>query len=101
MADCLFNMLIRKFVNKNDVFEAIRWDGTEELANSFIGEDYGIDWRYVSKEKRSIRVAQHPRGVGCSVGSYLCKYKNGKFFSVSETYFNKMMAQVNNKIDEL
>ena len=27
--------------------EAVQWDGTTNLANSFLGENYGVDWEWM------------------------------------------------------
>ena len=34
----------------------LKWNGDADLANQNYGENYGIDWRYVSKESSSIIV---------------------------------------------
>ena len=37
-----------KFRKKPVIVEAVKWDGDADLANSFLGERYGIDWKYAA-----------------------------------------------------
>jgi hypothetical protein len=56
------------------VVEAVRWDGSADTANGFVGEQYGVDWEYVPG-KTDILI----RGFGgyvkerVEVGQYLVK----------------------------
>lgn len=68
------------------VVEAVRWDGSADTANAFIGECYGVDWEYAVGSSDI-----YVRGIGgltelVEVSHYLVKQGRGVYGMSAEAF---------------
>jgi hypothetical protein len=81
--------MIQKFRKLPVVIEAVKWNGDAELANSFIGEDFGKDWQYENANSQNLVIPTLEGEMLCKVGDYIIKGVSGEFYPVKPEIFEK------------
>ena len=79
-----------KFRRKPAEVEAVRWDGSADTANRFLGERYGTDWEYCALNEGEILVPHESAGMSGGmygkIGDWLVK-ANGRAWVVEAAAF--------------
>lgn len=76
------------------VIEAVQWDGISTTANSFIGEAFGVDWDYESKESSAIIIPTLEGRMKGEVGDWIIKGVKGEFYPIKDTIFKETYEKV-------
>lgn len=58
--------------------DTIIWDGQSDTANKFIGEDYGVDWKYTHAHSSNIFIGKDHTKV-CYLGDCIVRLITGGF----------------------
>ena len=80
-----------KFRKKPVVIEAVRWDGDANTANSFLGESYGVNWRY-DGEKLIIPTLEGE--MIANLGDWIIKGVKGEFYPCKPDIFEATYEKV-------
>ncbi len=59
--------------------DAVQWDGSADTADAFLGEYFGRDWAYSSKENSALLVPAPEGTMLCRVGDWIVKDAEGKY----------------------
>ena len=76
-----------KYRKKPVVIEAVQWNGDAHLANTFIGERYGIDWEYSGARQTAIVIPTLEGSMLCRVGDWIIKGVKGEFYPCKPDIF--------------
>ena len=76
------------YTKKPITIEAIQWDGDIEKANSFLGEAFGVDWRFC-ENSNDIVIPTLEGEMICWIGNYLIKGVEGEFYPCRKDIFEK------------
>jgi len=76
------------------VIEAMQWNGDADIANSFIGERYGTDWKYANNNESIIIPTLEGDMLG-NVGDYIIKGVKGEFYPCKPDIFEATYEAVN------
>lgn len=76
-----------KYRKKPVVIEAVQWDGSADTANQFIGERFGVDWRF-AENSDSIIIPTLEGDHRGDVGDYIIKGVKGEFYPCKEDIFH-------------
>ncbi len=76
-----------KFRKRPVVIEAIQWDGDAHAANTFIGERFGVDWTYASKESDDLIIPTLEGDMRARVGDWIIKGVKGEFYPCKPDIF--------------
>lgn len=66
--------------------QAVCWDGKSSTANEFIGEAYGVDWKYEEGSTRIVIPTLEGDHTG-NVGDYIIKGVKGEFYPCKPDIF--------------
>lgn len=80
--------MIQKFRKKPVVIEAILWNGNADEANTFIGENFGTDWKYENGSQKIIIPTLEGEMLG-NIGDWIIKGVNGEFYPCKPDIFKK------------
>lgn len=75
-----------KFRKKPVVIEAILWDGDAHAANMFLGEAYGINWKYAD-DNAAILIPTLEGEMRGEVGDWIIKGVKGEFYPCKPDVF--------------
>lgn len=82
-----------KFRRKDGEVDAVQWDGNAHVANTFVGDRYGIDWEYTAQHRSSIWVLTAVGHMSCEVGDWLVK-SGEKVWVVEAEEFPKLYGSL-------
>ena len=85
---------MKQFRKKPVVIEAVRWDGNADVANSFIGESYGVDWEYESQSSAKIVIPTLEGRMVGDVGDWIIKGVKGEFYPCKPDIFAATYEEV-------
>jgi hypothetical protein len=78
-----------RFCKKTAVVNAAQWDGSADTANAVLGERYGVDWQYASRESDELRGNPNDdTEFRVTVGSWIVKDEDGCFSSCKPDVFD-------------
>lgn len=77
-----------KFRKRPLVIEAVRWDGDSHLANTFIGERYGVDWEYAASPSAAILIPTLEGPMRCEVGDWIIRGVKGEVYPCKPDIFD-------------
>ena len=83
-----------KYRKKPVVIEAVLWDGSSGMANSFIGENYEKDWWYEKKGSSNIVIPTLEGNHLARVGDWIIKGIAGEFYPCKPDIFDKTYEKV-------
>lgn len=86
-----------KFRKKPVVIEAVRWDGSSDTANAFIGESYGVDWEYAEIGSEDILIPTLEGKMRGCVGDWIIKGVKGEFYPCKPDIFEATYEVVDAK----
>ena len=89
-----------KYRKKPVVIDAVQWDGIPETANRFLGDRYGIDWRYVTAKSLVIEIPTLEGEMFCNVGDWMIKGVKGEFYPCKPDIFDLTYEPVELKTDD-
>lgn len=78
---------VKKFRKKPIVIEAVQWDGSAHTANTFVGESFGEDWWYESKESSRIVIPTLEGSHIGDIGDWIIKGIKGEFYPCKPDIF--------------
>ena len=76
------------------VFEAFQWLEDADDANDFFGENYGIDWEYISKSKGTIEVKLEHGHMLLRLHDWVVTNDQGAFVGYDDDLFHKTFEEV-------
>jgi hypothetical protein len=85
--DAVYESMNNKYRKKPIVIEAVKWTGDAHLANSFLGERYDVDWRYVTPESQAIEIPTLEGNMLCNLGDWIIKGIKGEFYPCKPDIF--------------
>ena len=76
----------RRFRTKLVEIDAVQWDGNSHTANSFIGEDYFVDWEY-AEGGEALLIPTLEGVMRCDVGDWIIRGLKGEFYPCKPDIF--------------
>lgn len=83
-----------KYRKKPVVIDAVRWDGDAETANSFLGENYSVDWEFSGAGTATLVIPTLAGKMLCNVGDYIIKGVQGEFYPCPAEIFEQTYETV-------
>jgi hypothetical protein len=71
------------------VVDFVEWDGDPTTANTFIGERFGVDWWYASREDSSIVIPTLEGNHVGNLGDMIIKGVKGEFYPIKRDIFKE------------
>ena len=79
---------------KNPIIEIVQWDGNADTANTFIGEDYTIDWEYNSQKGSGVIIHNLEGYILANVEDWIIKDVKGRFYSCNLDSFEAIYKAI-------
>lgn len=81
--------MIQRFVKRPLVIEAVRWSGSADIANAFIGDRFAVDWEYDIGFDRAIIIPTLEGRMRCEVGDWIIRGIRGEFYPCKHDIFER------------